>query len=558
MRLTNLLRRRVLAGVATLAGLLGGTALAQQPAAVPTADVKVDKNTGALIVPLGGVVKFAAAKGIVDTLVQNEDVLLARPDPMNPKGLLLTGRQAGATRMTLTFEDKSRAVYDVIVQPDYDLLRSVIRRTVPTAAVEVVPGVGNTIILTGYVTRPEDSALIERIAGSAVGGGGQGGGVVNALQIGGSQHVLIDVIVAQVDRTEIRERGISFGTQGTNVGVSSVLGGLASSNIGNGAGTAAGAGAVTAAINAGANSNIVMSLVPSNTVVALRALRTEGVAKFLSEPKVITQSGRPAQLLAGGQQAVLGQASGINGPGVSLEQVGTQVNVIPIVLGNGKIYLEVSPRFRSVNTGRGVTTAFGFTPGFNESSVQSSVLMESGQTYAIGGLIESQVQGSAEKVPYLGDLPLLSTIFSNVRYEERETELLILITPRLVDALDCNQVPKRVPGRETRSPDDYELFLESILEAPRGQRRIWNGKCYVPAYKCDPSAANFPCQGNVCTGGVGGCATGNCATGGCAATVVGAATAPAAMPGSLPDAAPVVVPTGGDTAPVVPVPDVRK
>src|SRR5947208_900509 len=222
MRLTTLRRRRVIAGVVTLAGLLGGTALAQQPAAIPTADVKVDKNTGALIVPLGGVVKFAAAKGIVDTLVQNEDVLQARPDPMNPKGLLLTGRQAGATRMTLTFEDKNKATYDVIVQPDYDLLRSVIRRTVPTAAVEVVPGVGNTIILTGYVTRPEDSALVERIAGSAV---GQGGGVVNALQIGGSQHVLIDVTVAQVDRTELRERGVSIGTQGTTVGVSSVLGG---------------------------------------------------------------------------------------------------------------------------------------------------------------------------------------------------------------------------------------------------------------------------------------------------------------------------------------------
>lgn len=554
MRLTTLLRRRVLAGVATLAGMIGGTALAQQPAnPVPTADVKVDKNTGALIVPLGGVVKFAAAKGISDTLVQNEDVLQARPDPMNPKGLLLTGRQAGATRMQLTFEDRSRASYDVIVQPDYDLLRSVIRRTVPTAAVDVVPGVGNTIILTGYVTRPEDSAMIERIANSAVGGQAGGGGVVNALQIGGSQHVLIDVTVAQVDRTELRERGVTIGTQGTTVGVTSVLGGLGISNIGAGGGAAGGFN-----ITPGSSANIVVGIVPSSTLIALRALRTEGLAKFISEPKVITQSGRPAQLLAGGQQATLGQSSGINGPGVTLEQVGTQVNVIPIVLGNGKIYLEVTPRFRSVNNGRGVSTAFGFSPGFNESSVQSSVLMESGQTYAIGGLIETEVQASAQKVPYLGDLPLLSTVFSSVSYQERETELLILLTPRLVDALDCNQVPKRVPGRETRSPDDYELFLESILEAPRGQRKIWNGKCYVPAYKCDPSASQFPCQGNVCAGGVGGCATGNCATGG-GTTVIGAATTPpAAMPAGLPEPAPAVVPTGGDSAPVVPVPNVPK
>lgn len=544
MRLTTLLRRRVLAGLATLTGLLGGTAIAQPPA-VPAADVKVDKNTGALIVPLGGVVKFASAKGIVDTLVQNEDVLRARPDPMNPKGLLLTGVQAGATRLTLTFEDRSKAIYDVIVQPDYDLLRSVIKRTVPTAAVDIVPGVGNTIILTGYVTRPEDADLIVRIATSAT-GGGAGGNVVNALQIGGSQHVLIDVTVAQVDRTELRERGFSFGVQGTQVGFSSVLGGLAVSNVGNGLG-AAGAGAVAIPpITPGSTANLITGIVPGNIMTALRALRTEGVAKFLSEPKVITQSGRPAQLLAGGQQAILGQSSGINGPGVQLEQVGTQVNVLPIVLGNGKIYLEVTPRFRSVNNGRGVTTAFGFSPGFNESSVQSSVLMESGQTYAIGGLIETEVQGSAQKVPYLGDMPLLGAAFSFVSYSERETELLILLTPRLVEAMDCNQVPKHVPGRETRSPDDYELFLESILEAPRGQRKVWNGKCYVPAYKCDASASAFPCQGNVCTG-----ANGKCATGGCAAPGVGGLAAiPTVMP-SVPEPAPVVVPTG-DTAPVVP------
>ena len=550
MRLTQVLRRRVFAGLVTLAGLIGGTAIAQPPAIQPL-EVKTDPKTGALIVPLGGVVKFAAAKGIIDTLVQNEDVLSARPDPMNPKGLLLTGRQAGATRLTLTFEDKSRAMYDVIVQPDYDLLRSVIRRTVPTAAVDVVPGVGNTIILTGYVTRPEDSALVEQIAASAVGGGRQGAGggnVVNALQIGGSQHVLIDVVIAQVDRSEIRERGVNFGVLGTQVGFSSVLGGIATrgSTL---AGLPTGGGGFEAPISP-ASANIVTGIVPAGAVAALRVLRTEGLAKFLSEPKVITQSGRPANLHAGGKQAVIGSSTGLVGAGVELRDIGTTLNVIPVVLGNGKIYLEVTTDIRTPNAGRGITTSSGFSTGFNESSVQSSVLMESGQTYAIGGLIETQVQGSAEKVPYLGDLPLLGAAFSSVRYEERETEMVILLTPRLVDALDCNQVPKRVPGRETRSPDDYELFLESILEAPRGQRKVWNGKCYVPAYKCDPSAANYPCQGNVCTGGAGGCAT----TGsGCAAPALhhGVAAVPAAMPATA-EPAPVVVPTGDTT------PDVKK
>jgi pilus assembly protein CpaC len=347
-------------------------------------------------------------------------------------------------------------------------------------------------------------------------------------------------MVAQVDRTELRERGVSWGVVGTQFGISSIVGGLATSNTAANLFTAGGAAGVPP-ITTGATANIVAGIVPAGTVGAIRALKTDGVAKFLSEPRVVTQTGRPATLRAGGQQAILGQSSGINGPGVTLEQVGTNVEVLPIVFGNGKIYLEVTPSFRSVNAGRGVTTAFGFTPGFNESSARSSIMLESGQTFAIGGLLEMQTQNTAEKVPYIGDLPIIGAAFSSVRSEDRETELLILVTPRLVDALDCNQVPKRVPGRETRIPDDYEFFLESLVEAPRGQRRVWNGRCYVPAYKNDPSNALFPCNGPNCGTPVG-CANGSCAAPGIA--TVG--SAPTAMP---------VVPVGGESPMPVSVPE---
>jgi pilus assembly protein CpaC len=542
MHLTTIARRRLLAGLTAVAGMIGGSAAAQPPAppaaAAPTAapaEAKIDKQTGALIVPLGGAVRFTPGKRVIaDVFIRNQDVVAARFDPASPRTLVLTGLMSGASQIIVTFDDKSKATFDVVVQPDYDLLRNVIRRAVPTANVDVIPGVGNVIVLTGYITRPEDSDTIAKIASSAVGGNIRN--VINNLQIGGAQHVLIDVTIAQVDRTELRERGTSFGVQGTTFGISSVLGGLGINTIGAATGTTGGLGGITPA----ATANLVAGIVPANTLIALRALRTEGLAKFLSEPKVITQTGRPAFLRAGGQQAILSPSSGINGPGVVLENVGTQLEVLPIVLGNGKIYLEVNPQFRSVNTGRGITTAFGFTPGFNEQQTRSSVLMESGQTFAIGGLLEMQVQNTAEKVPYLGDLPLVGFAFSSVRAEERETELLVLVTPRLVDAMDCAQVPRRVPGKETRSPDDYELFIESLIEAPRGQRTVRSGGCYNPAYKCDPTVAGFPCQGNVCTGvnGVGvagaGCATGNCAP----------APAPV-VPGAPPAALP-TLPAGGE------------
>jgi pilus assembly protein CpaC len=495
----------MIAGLAAVAGSLGTLGVvadhahAQQPrqaqpgvnANNAAVDIKVDKTTGALIVPLGGFGSFdpGTNKIVTDVKITGAADVVEVQQSTDPKKVTLVGRLGGATRVVLTFADNSKIEYSVLVQPDYELLRTVIRRAVPTATVDVIPGVGNVIILSGSVSQPGDADTIVRIASSAVGGNAQN--VINALQVGGSQHVTIDVTIAQVDRTELRERGFAFGIGGATVNGSSVLGGLATNVVG-----AAGA---AAQFTPGANANVLFGIVPAQVTGALRALKTEGLAKFLSETKLTTQTGRPGFIRAGGQQAILSPAAGINGPGVILAPVGTELEVLPIVYGNGKIYLELNPRVSSVNNGRGIGTAFGFTPGFNEQQTRSSVMLESGQTFAIGGLLETQVQASAEKVPYLGDLPLLGAAFSNVRHEERETELLILVTPRLVEPLDSNQVPRRVPGKETRSVDDYELFLESLLEAPRGPRPVWLGRTYNAAYKQAQGGYPGASTGNVGT-----------------------------------------------------------
>jgi pilus assembly protein CpaC len=252
----------------------------------------------------------------------------------------------------------------------------------------------------------------------------------------------------------------------------------------------------------------------------LQALKTENLAKLLAGPKLVTQSGRPARFLAGGRQATLGASSGINGPGVVYEDIGTELEFLPIVYGNGKIYLEVAPRVRGVNQGLGIITSFGAVPGFDEQSIRTSVVLESGQTFAIGGLIQTVGSATATKVPLLGELPFFGTLFSQETWLEQEQELVILVTPHLVDAMDCNQVPKRLPGRESRSPDDFELYLEGILELPRGQRNVFEGKHYLAPWKVDPTASAFPC-GVVNYGygihghkGIGdaGCNTGACGT----------------------------------------------
>ena len=518
-------RRTVLWGTILAAGLYATTSYGQPPkqpaqptGPAPTATVG---KGGELIVPVGGLVSFDPGinDDLTDVVVASEDVVRVRVDPTNPRRLLLTGVNTGLTQMTLTFKTTPRRTYDIVVQPDLNLLRNIIRRTLPTAQVEVSPGIGRVIILSGYVTSPLDSDVVTRIAINAA--GGQANAVINAVQVGGVQQVQIDVVIARVNRNMLRNRGFDWSYIGKSARFDSLISGLLRT------------GATT---TAAAGGNLLFQKTSGDTfLAALQALRTEGIAKFIAEPRVVTQSGRPAFFRSGGQQPTVSQTAGITGPGSMLIPFGTELEVLPIVYGNGQIWLEVNPRVTAVNNGLSITVGGATTPGFDEQQVRTAVMLESGQTFAIGGLIQNTVTARSRKVPVLGDIPFLGMGFSLVEHVQNEEELLILVTPRLVGPMNCDQVPKRLPGRETRNPDDYELFLENILEAPRGQRKVWNGRCYNAAWKCDPTAAIFPCVGGVCNGSYAGGAgpvVGGCATPAPVAPVP--ATPPAAVPAVLP------------------------
>jgi pilus assembly protein CpaC len=163
------------------------------------------------------------------------------------------------------------------------------------------------------------------------------------------------------------------------------------------------------------------------------------------------------------------------------------------------------------------------------------VELEDGQTYLIGGLIQHTVTANTSKVPIIGEIPFLGAAFSRKFFSDEEHELVILVTPHLVDAQSCDQVVKMLPGQETRTPDDFELFLEGILEAPRGPREVCTDGSYVPAFKNSPTASVYPCGGN---GGNGKCGTQGCATcqgagvdnGMPSASVSGAAPLPSGAP----------------------------
>ncbi len=479
--------RRFLLGLVVLSMVATVSVQAQQPQPID--------RSGSVIVPIGGAVRLQmkSKKLIKQVFNPSPNIVLVEADAANPAYVILRGQQQGTSRLELTDADNAKESYEVVVQTDIDLLRNILKRAVPTANVEVIP-FGNGVVLGGYVARAEDVDTIVRIAQTVLGSNAQG--IVNALTVGGVQQVQLDVTVARVDRTKSRQRGFNFVINGRTVSSGSLLGGLTagSGTAGNNT-VASGVGVIPGAVSALPTSvaNIVVGIVPAQFQGLLQALKTEGLAKLLAEPKLVTQSGRPARFLSGGQQAILSASSGINGPGVTLYPIGTELDFLPIVYGNGKIYLEVSPSVTAVNQALGITTSFGTVPGFDQQSLRTSVVMEAGQTFAIGGLIQTTLQAQTAKVPVLGEIPYFGTLFSTQTTQEDEQELVILVTPHLVDPMDCNQVAKRLPGRETRSPDDYELYLEGILEAPRGQRAVFEGKHYKGAWKNDPTAAAFPC-----------------------------------------------------------------
>src|SRR5262249_33249707 len=158
------------------------------------------------------------------------------------------------------------------------------------------------------------------------------------------------------------------------------------------------------------SANLVLGLVNDEQAFFgfLQALRNEGIAKILAEPRLVTLSGRPASFLDGGEQAVPVPA-GLGQVGVQFEEFGTRLNMLPVVLGNGKIHLEVEPEVSTLDAAAGV--AIGGTGGVNvpgrlTQRVHTTVEMEDGQTLLIGGLIQHTANGNTTKVPILGDLPL--------------------------------------------------------------------------------------------------------------------------------------------------------
>jgi pilus assembly protein CpaC len=480
--------------IALIATARPGTAHAQEPSPKPSA----------LIVPINGTIKLqmSTKKPIKTVINPKENAINIRTVVGDPTTILIIGQQPDVTRIELEDVDGNKETYEVIVQADIEYLRTQMRRAVPTANVTPIPTSNNTVILAGTVTRAEDVTIIRGVVQSV------GFQYIDAMRVGGVQQVQLDVIIAQVSRSDVRSMAFNFFTDSSNFFLASTVGqAIANPSTLGSSTTFANLGALQAVPGApnGNPTNFLFGVVHNSWgfLGFLEALRQENLLKLLAEPRLLTLSGRPASFLVGGEQAIPVPA-GLGQIGVQFEEFGTRLNFIPIVLGNGRIHLEVEPEVSNLNPAAGVSISGTIVPGRSTNRINTTVELESGQTFVIGGLIQHQIQASTNKVPILGDLPFLGAFFSSKSYSDTEEEVLVIITPWLVDPESCDQRPKILPGEETRRPDDFELFLEGIIEAPRGPRQVCQNHRYVAAYKNSPSTTLFPCAGKGQGCGVGG------------------------------------------------------
>jgi pilus assembly protein CpaC len=382
--------------------------------------------------------------------VHVDDPQILELTALSPTEVQISAKKAGVTLVKLWDEDANVYTLEVFVDGDARQLSMLLARLFPDAQFHVIP-VPGSVILTGYVQNPDDVSHIVALAQEFH------PKVLNHLQVGGPRQVLLRVKVMEVQREKLRAMGFNFNAFGTDYDLTSGVGGLIS-NI---------PSVLTALPVPSPDANIVFSLIDDNDtfIGILEALREENLLKILAEPNLVAVSGRPASFLAGGEFPIIVPQS-LGTTSVEFKEFGVRLEFVPIIKGHGRVHLEVRPEVSERDFTNSITVGEILVPALTTRRVDTAVELNAGQTLAIAGLINNRVEARTSKVPLLGELPWVGAAFRRVRHTESEVELLILVTPEIVEAMDAEQVPPGGPGLETQSPTDCELFFKGFIEVP--------------------------------------------------------------------------------------------
>ncbi|QDU25951.1 Putative type II secretion system protein D precursor [Anatilimnocola aggregata] len=423
---------------------------AQEPLAAPGVKFKVQGAAERLEMTVNTSRILEFEFDVPKMLVNNPD--LVRVIPISPRSVQISAIRAGVTQVNV-WDDKGKVTsIDLVILGDVQELDLILKTEFPEANVRLRP-LNSSLFVTGFVPRAEMVPQITRIAQDYF------PQIVNNLTVGGVQKVLLHVKIMEVSRTKLRAVGVDWASVGSNHFISQgVSGALAAT---------AGVGAGIATTPAGP-STVRFGIVDGNTQFYgfLELLRQNNLAKLLAEPTLTTLNGRPASFNVGGEVPILVPQS-LGTVTIQYREFGTQVDFVPIVLGNGLVRLEVRPQITELDNSLSVNLNGTSIPGFRQRRADVGVEMRAGQTLAIAGLVYTRTEASNRGIPWLADLPWFGVPFRHVQERQNEVELVILVTPEFAEAMDPNEVPACGPGQTTASPTDVELYYRGYLEVPK-------------------------------------------------------------------------------------------
>ena len=392
---------------------------------------------------------------------------------ISPTEVYLLGKNYGSTNMVIWRKGGATTAIDVNVSIDIARMEKKLRELMPEEKGITVHAAADSIILNGVVSSGVKAKYAEDIAnafvrdinralvlpvmagdtkvasGTAITGTAAtvtGAKVVNLLQVASGQQVMLEVKVAEVSKTLLEKLGASLGVSNGNGGLSY---GLFSNflSLGNG----------------------LFSITADNgNKLFVDAQKQDGLIKVLAEPNIISISGQEASFLAGGKIFIPVASSNTGGfPVITLaeKEFGVGLKFTPTVLEGGRVHLKVAPEVSELaQTGSAFTTIGGVTsvlPSITTRRVQTTVQLMDGQSLAIAGLIKNNVSETIKRIPLLGEIPILGALFRSSEFQTDRTELMFIITPRLIKPLDVAQA---LPTDNFTPPSRSEFFLGGKLE----------------------------------------------------------------------------------------------
>lgn len=362
---------------------------------------------------------------------------------VSPTQVLVNGKAPGETTLILWDVSGGRQFFNVTVRASkfmqndaLEALRRELRTELPGQVVRVSEENGN-IFLRGTVNDLNSSDRAVAIAST-------GGKVVNLLDVtlpAAEPQILLKVRFASIDRQKSRQFGINL----FSLGAGNTIGTAGTGQFSPPSITLAGGQTSTGTILTNPSLNLsnelnLFAFYPGiNLGATIQALEQRGLAETLAEPNLLAENGKQASFLAGGEYpypVVQGISGGVSGAvTIQFKEYGIRLNFRPTITPRGTIKLQVSPEVSALDFADAVTIG-GFTvPAITERRVKTEVELQDGQSFAIGGLLNNTETETFEKIPFLGDIPILGKFFQSVTRNRTNTELIVIVTPEIVSPI---------------------------------------------------------------------------------------------------------------------------